>query len=196
MLPPPLRATTLAGILALCLLPSAPAAAQTAARPPAAFRLVDQNGSTFTQADLRGKPTVLHFGFTHCPVVCPTTLYEIAERLKDLGAEADAIRFVLVTVDPDRDKPEVLKDYIANFDSRIVGLTGTEPEIRKLAAAVGATFARLPTKDGGYDMEHSIEAFLLDRNGARAGTLHVGYGADSGKIMKELRALIATPIAH
>lgn len=157
-----------------------------------AFTLLDQNGREFTGRDLAGRPTVMHFGFTHCPVVCPTTLYEIAERLADLGTLADQINFVFVSVDPDRDTPVVLKEYIASFDTRIVGLTGSSAQIRRLADAVGARFERHPAKDGGYDMDHSIEGFLLDRNGRRVSALHVGYGADSAKTLAALKSLIGS----
>ena len=95
---------------ALCFILANRAVATDAVKPAvAAFMLVDQDGRSFTDADLRDRPTVIHFGFTHCPVVCPTTFYEVTERLNDLGPLADQIRFVFVTIDPQRDTPRVCR---------------------------------------------------------------------------------------
>jgi len=194
--PRTLLAASLA-VAAFCVLFAGRTMAADTEKPAvAAFTLTDQHGRSFTAADLEGRPTVMHFGFTHCPVVCPTTLYEVAERLRDLGALADQIRFILVTVDPERDTPEVLKEYIASFDARIVGLTGQEAEIRRLATSVGAKFEKHANTDGGYSMDHSVEAFLLDRNGRRVGVLHVGYGTEPAKTVKALKALIGAEAAR
>ncbi|MGI9381814.1 MAG: SCO family protein [Methyloligellaceae bacterium] len=157
--------------------------------PGPSFSLVDQHGKAVTEASLKGKPTVLHFGFTHCPVICPTTLYEVAGRMRDLGPVAGDIRFVFATVDPERDTVDVLKTYIENFDERIIGLTGTLDNVTQLAKGLGASFAKRPRKDGGYDFDHTIFAYLLDRDWKKVGVLYIGPGTGGDAVVKKLRAL-------
>jgi protein SCO1/2 len=93
------------------------------------FRLLDGNGKTVTEQDLKGKPFLVFFGFTHCPEVCPTTLFEISEVFRKLGADADKTAGLFITVDPERDTPALMKDYLASFDPHLRGLTGDRTAI-------------------------------------------------------------------
>lgn len=177
------------GIVVMCALFGGVAARADGASPK--FTLTDQNGRTITEQTLVGKPTVIHFGFTHCPVVCPTTLYETAERMKDLGAQAEQINFVFVSIDPERDTPEVLKTYIRNFDDRIIGLTGKETEVAALARALGASYSREKQPDGTHTMEHTVYAVLVDRDGRKVGTLFMGVESNPKRVVERLQTLVS-----
>ena len=151
--------------------------------------LIDQNGKPVSRQRFAGKPTLLHFGFTHCPEVCPTTLNEIANLMAKLGPKADRINFVFATVDPERDTPEVLKEYIGHFDERIVGLTGSVTAITALAKSFNTSFAKR-AYDGGYTMDHAIFAYLKDRYWQTVGTLYMGVGANSAFVQKKMAILL------
>jgi protein SCO1 len=153
------------------------------------FELRDQHGKRFTQAELLAKPSVIHFGFTSCPVICPTTLYEVGARMRALGSIANEINFVFVTVDPQRDTAERLKTYIDSFDGRIVGLSGDIGQISALANWVGASFARIETAPGDYTMDHSLNAFLVARGGRATTPLYMGDNAKEQVVLDALRAL-------
>jgi protein SCO1/2 len=127
------------------------------------FRLIDQNGHTVTDQDLRGHPFLVFFGFTHCPEVCPTTLFEISETLRALGSDADRTRAFFVTVDPERDTPSVLKDYLANFDQHLSGLTGDAEAIASIAKAYRVYYKKVPLEHGDYTMDHSAMVYLMDK---------------------------------
>lgn len=154
------------------------------------FRLTDQNGRAVTEQTLTGKPSVIHFGFTHCPVICPTTLYETAEHMKALGARSDQINFVFVSVDPERDTPDVLKAYIGSFDDRIIGLTGDEGEVAGLARALGVSYARQKLPDGTESIEHTVYAVLMDSRWRMVGTLFMGYESSSKLVSGRLQSLL------
>jgi protein SCO1/2 len=124
------------------------------------FTLSDTNGREASLATFQGKWALLFFGFTNCPDVCPTALLNIADTLKAMGPSGDRLQPVFVTVDPERDTPAVLKDYLANFDPRIVGLTGTARQIADVAKSYQVFYRKQPTADGSYMMEHS-SAFEL-----------------------------------
>jgi protein SCO1 len=156
------------------------------------FELRDQHGRQFSEAELLAKPSVIHFGFTRCPVICPTTLYELGQRMRELGPLADGINFVFVTVDPERDTPAHLKTYIESFDSRIVGLSGDNAQIGALAAWVGATFSKIDNGTGDYSMDHSVNAFLIARGGTAVTPLYMGDNAKEQAVMQALRALAAS----
>lgn len=157
------------------------------------FRLVDQHLRVVDEKQLGQKPTVLHFGFTHCPVICPTTMFEVAERMRELGPLADAIQFVFVTVDPERDSPEYLRQYVSSFDDRIIGLSGDANDIKSLADGLGATFSRQPLNEGGYTIDHTIFAYLMAPGWTKAGVLYMGSGARSDRVLSTLKALAALP---
>src|SRR6266481_3666436 len=111
---------TLFAILLLVVRPETAAMAPSAAAIGGPFRLIDQNGQAVTDRDFKGEPYLVFFGFTHCPDVCPTTLFEVSEIFRALGPDAKNLRAMFVTVDPERDTPAVLKDYLASFDPRII----------------------------------------------------------------------------
>jgi protein SCO1 len=146
------------------------------------FALVDQNGRAVTDKAFLGKPHLVFFGFTHCPDVCPTKLFEISEALRATGDKGRELRALFVTVDPERDKPEVLKSYLGSFDERIVGLTGPQEAIDGTVRAYRAFARKVPTKDGDYTMEHTALVYLMDRNGRFVGSFNLNRApADSAQ---------------
>ena len=128
------------------------------------FRLTNQNGATVTEQDLKGAPFLVFFGFTHCPEVCPTTLFEISEIFRKLGPDADRARAVFVTIDPERDTPAALKDYLSSFDPHMVGLTGDAAEIAAVAKAYRVYYKKVPLEQD-YTMDHTTIAYLMDKEG-------------------------------
>ncbi|MGO4706633.1 SCO family protein [Microvirga sp. 2MCAF38] len=132
------------------------------------FRLTNQEGKPFSSDALKGKPFAIFFGFTHCPDVCPTTLYDLTQDMTALGPDADKLNVIFVTVDPTRDDPALMKDYLSSFDPRIIGLTGTEDEIAAVAKAYRVFYRKVPT-DSGYTMDHTATIFLMDRKGQFSG---------------------------
>jgi protein SCO1/2 len=129
------------------------------------FRLTDQDGRIVTEADLKGRPSLIFFGFTHCPDVCPTTLFDISQIMAALGADADRTRAVFITVDPERDTQAVLKEYLSSFDPHVSGLTGDLPAITTVAKEYRAYFKKVPLDDGGYTMDHTAITYLMDKEG-------------------------------
>ncbi len=129
------------------------------------FNLTDQNGRTVTDQDFKGRPFLVFFGFTNCPDICPTTMFEISEIMKKLGPDADRMRALFVTVDPERDTPSALKDYLSSFDPRIVAVTGDEAAIAAVAKAYRAYFKRIPLAEGGYTMDHTAIIYLMGKDG-------------------------------
>ena len=129
------------------------------------FELVDQSGATVTADKLQGKPTLLFFGYTHCPDVCPTTLFDVSEVLKAMGAEADRVNAYFVSVDPERDSPAVMKDYLSSFDPHLKALTGDPEAVAKMLTEYRVYAKKIPGKDGDYTMDHSAMVYLMDRNG-------------------------------
>ncbi|WP_428670034.1 SCO family protein, partial [Roseibium sp.] len=119
------------------------------------FELVNGDGETVTDQTFAGKPTVMFFGFTFCPEVCPTTLSELQGMIAELGDDADKLNYVFVTVDPERDTPEVIRDYVAAFDDHIVPLTGTRKQIDAMLKAYRVYSKKVPLDDGDYTMDHS-----------------------------------------
>jgi len=119
------------------------------------FRLIDQNGQTVTDADLKGKWSLVYFGYTHCPDACPTALNDISIALDDLGPKRDAVRAVFITVDPERDTAEALKSYVTSFDAPILALTGSPEAIAQAAKGYRVYYAKHPEAGGDYSMDHS-----------------------------------------
>mgnify|MGYP006280652103 CR=1 FL=1 len=138
------------------------------------FVLASAKGGEVNSTDLRGNPYALFFGFTHCPEVCPTTLYEMSSLLAKLGDGAKDFRVFFITVDPERDTLEAMRDYIANFDPRIEALVPSAEQLQKLARDFRVYYAKSPTSDGGYTMDHTATVFLMDRDGKFAGTIAFG----------------------
>ena len=140
-----------------------PVALQSAVGGP--FRLIDQNGKPVTDQDMKGRPFLVFFGFTHCPDVCPTTLFEVSEILGALGPDGERVRALFVTVDPERDTPEKLKDYLSSFDPRLIGVTGDEAAIKAMERAYRVYAKRVPLEGGGYTMDHTAIVYLMDKDG-------------------------------
>lgn len=162
--------------------------AQTVAAIGGPFALASTRGGVVDSKDLTGKPYAIFFGFTHCPEVCPTALYEMSNLLAKLGDEAKDFRVFFVTVDPERDTVESMKDYVANFDSRIEGLVPTLEQLPKLASDFRVYYAKQPTSDGSYTMDHTALVFLMDETGAFSGTMAYEEAMDAREA--KLRNLI------
>lgn len=143
------------------------------------FELASSKGGTVKSADLRGKPYAMFFGFTHCPEVCPTTLYEMSNALAKLGDGAKDFRVFFITVDPERDTVAKMGDYIASFDPRMEALVPTMEQLPKIAKDFRVYYAKVPTSDGSYTMDHTATVLLFDRSGEFAGTLAFGEAADT-----------------
>lgn len=154
------------------------------------FELVDQNGERITEEALRGHPSALFFGFTHCPEVCPTTLYELDQWLSQLGEEGEDIEAYFVTIDPERDTPEILGDYVSNVSDRITAVSGDPEKVREMARGFNVYFNRVETEDGDYTMDHTASVFLLDSEGRFRKT--ISYGEDADSAMQKLRDLADT----
>jgi protein SCO1/2 len=154
------------------------------------FMLASSKGGDVDSRTLIGKPYAMFFGFTHCPEVCPTTLYEMSKSLDDLGSTADGFRVFFVTVDPERDTVDSLRDYLSNFDERMEGLLPTIEQLPKLAAAYRIYYAKVPTSDGSYTMDHSALVYLFDKEGRYAGI--IPYGASAETRDEKLKQLLAS----
>jgi protein SCO1 len=124
--------------------------------------LVDQDGRARSRDDFKGRTTVLLFGFTHCPDLCPTALSNLALVLDQLGEKRDRVQIAFITVDPGRDTPEVLRDYLSGFGPNFLGLTGRANAIRKAAKSFKVFFRKVPLPDGDYTMDHSSVIYVLD----------------------------------
>lgn len=155
----------------------------------APFALVDQKGQPVTEQAFRGHPSVVFFGFTHCPEVCPTTLSEMDTWLKQLGNDGKDIRAFFVSVDPERDTPEVMKTYVGNVSDRITGITGEPAKIAAMAKSFGIYSRKVALDDGDYTMDHTASVLLLGRDGDFEGT--IAYGEDGKMALAKLRRLAA-----
>lgn len=130
-----------------------------------AFQLVDQSGAKITDKDFLGKPFLVFFGFTHCPDVCPTTLFEMSELMRALGKDADKTAALFVSVDPERDTPAVMKDYLSNFDPHVRGGTGDQASVDAIVKAYRVYAKKVPTGNGEYTMDHTALVYLMDKQG-------------------------------
>jgi len=159
------------------------------AKPVADFTLAGSGGKPVKLSDFRDKLTVLYFGYTYCPDVCPTTLAELAQGLQGLGRKADQVQVAMVTVDPERDTPEVLAKYVANFDPRFIGLSGTPDQIAAAAASLGIYYQK---HDGsaatGYLVDHTASVAVIDQNGYLR--LVFPYGTSGEDIASDLAHLL------
>jgi protein SCO1/2 len=151
--------------------PSRPVIATAAVGGP--FQLVSQDGKPVTERDFLGSPHLVFFGFTHCPDVCPTKLFELSEVFRAMGERGKAMKALFVTVDPERDTPEAMKAYVASFDPRIVGLTGSREAVDNVVRAYRAYAKKVPLKDGGYTMEHTALVYLMGKDGRFVGSLNL-----------------------
>ncbi len=127
--------------------------------------LEDQNSKPFTDAQMKGHPFLVFFGFTHCPDICPTTLFDMSQMMKALGPDADRVGALFITVDPDRDTPKVLKDYLSNFDPHLRGLTGDQAQIDAAIREYRVYAKKVPLENGDYTMDHTAIVYLMDKDG-------------------------------
>jgi len=141
--------------------------------------LVDQNGKAFNEQSLSQKPSLLFFGFTHCPEICPTTLSELSNVVDNLKNKIKPTNIIFVTVDPQRDTQEYLKDYIQYFKGDVIAVTGDIKEIKKLANNWNVFFERVNTSDNDYTFNHTATVFMLDQNGVFRGTIAWGENPKS-----------------
>ena len=156
-----------------------------------AFNLVDQDGNPITRAAFQEKPTALFFGFTHCPEVCPTTLYELDGWMNEADPSGDKLHAFMVTIDPERDTHELLGEYISNVSDRIVGISGDPDKVRQMAKGFNVYFKKVPSSDGDeedYNMDHTASVFLLNDKGEFHGT--IAYGEDPETAVKKLKNLL------
>ena len=152
--------------------------------------LPDQNGQLRSLADFKGKVTVVFFGYTQCPDVCPTTMAELAQVKKALGKDGDRVQGVFVTVDPERDTPEALKAYMASFDPSFVALRGTLDQTKATAKEFKVFFAKVPGKvEGSYTMDHTAGSYVLDGKGNVR--LFVRYGSPAEALTADIKALLS-----
>ena len=129
------------------------------------FHLEDQNGKPVSDQDMKGRPFLVFFGFTHCPDVCPTTLFDMSQVLRKLGPDADRTGALFVTVDPERDTPAVMKDYLSNFDPHLRGLTGDAAAVNAAIKAYRVYAKKVPLDNGDYTMDHTAVVYLMDKDG-------------------------------
>ncbi len=153
------------------------------------FTLVDDNGATVTEKSLGGKPSAMYFGYTFCPDVCPTTLTDLTHWIQMLGPDADKLNYVFITVDPARDTPKVMHEYVSSFDKRIRGFTGTPEEIAKIAKEYRVYYKKIPTSDGGYVMDHSALIYLMAPDGKFVDV--IAYQEADASALAKLRNLAA-----
>ncbi|MBN8727260.1 MAG: SCO family protein [Xanthomonadales bacterium] len=156
------------------------------------FSLQKSDGGTLTPADWKGRWTVVFFGFTNCPDVCPTTMAKMKQVWNTLAAEglADRVRFDFISVDPERDTPEHLARYVGFFSKDFVAATGSDEELTRLTRSLGLVYFREPAKDGHYNVDHSASLVIIDPGGRQAGLVQPPI--DAGKLGADLRTLAAT----
>ena len=150
--------------------------------------LKDFNGRPRELSEFKGRLVFVFFGFTQCPDVCPTTMAELAEVRKRLGADGDRVQGVFVSVDPERDKPEVLKGYLQGMDPSFIGLTGTPEQIEATAREFKVFYQKVPTSEGNYTLDHTAGAYVFDTEGHVR--LFVRYGLGVDKLEADLKQLL------
>ena len=152
------------------------------------FEMVNGEGETVTEKTFAGKPYAVFFGFTFCPDVCPTTLSELQGWMEALGPDADRLNYAFVSVDPERDTPEVIRDYVWAFDKRINALTGSREQVDKMLKAFRVYSKKVPLDDGDYTMDHSAAVYLMNADNKFVGT--IAYGEAEENALAKLKRLI------
>lgn len=156
--------------------------------PEAGFRLVDPEGKTRTLGDFRGKIKVVFFGYTHCPEVCPTTLADLAQAMRQLGPDAKKVQVIFVTLDPERDTPQVLGQFVPSFDSSFLGLYGDAQATAQAAQSFGVNFQKHPEKNGSYALDHSDGTYLIGSEGKPVWMSR--YGQRTEFLVQDIRLLL------
>jgi len=129
------------------------------------FQLVDQDGKPVTDGDLKGRPSLVFFGYTHCPDVCPATLFDISEVMRALGPDAGRAAALFITVDPERDTPAAMKDYLSSFDPHLRAATGSEAALATVEKEYRVYAKKVPAEHGDYSMDHTALVYLMDKQG-------------------------------
>lgn len=156
------------------------------------FDLPDADGKRRTLADFKGKVTLVFFGYTQCPDVCPTTMVELAEVKKALGADGARVQGVFVTIDPERDTAEVLKAYVSAFSPDFVGLRGSAEETKAVAKHFKVFYAKVPGKtEGSYTMDHTAGSYVFDAQGKVR--LFTRYGSGAEALAHDIKLLLDQP---
>lgn len=155
------------------------------------FTLVNDNGVRVTEKTLAGKPYAIYFGYTYCPEVCPTTLFDLSRWIKTLGPDATKLNYVFVTIDPERDTPTLMRTYLSSFDKHIRGFTGTPEQVAKIALEYRVYYKKIPSSDGSYVMDHSSVIYLMGSNGQFVNMIIYQEKDDSA--LAKLRNLILAP---
>jgi protein SCO1/2 len=135
-------------------------------RPHADFHLTDAGGAPRALADFRDKVVIVFFGYTHCPEVCPTTLADLAQAMRALGADARRVQVIFITVDPERDTPALLGKFVPAFDASFIALSGDRAAITRAANSFGVNFEKHAEAGGGYSVDHTDGTFLIGMGGA------------------------------
>jgi protein SCO1/2 len=156
-----------------------------------ALALTDYDGQPRTLASFAGKVLVVFFGYTQCPDVCPTSLAELAEVMQKLGPDADRVQVIFITVDPERDTPEILKQYTTSFDPRFLALRGTDEQTRQTATSFKAYYAKVPSKedDDDYTMDHTAAFYLFDAKGEAR--VLASHSSSSDDLVHDIKALLS-----
>ena len=149
--------------------------------------LIDHNGQAFKKTTLKNKPSLLFFGFTNCPEICPTTLADLSEITKEVTSSVNAINIIFVTLDPIRDNKKHLKDYVQYFGSNIIGVTGDKVEIKKFAENWGVFYESVNTSDNNYTINHTATVFMIDELGNFRGT--ISWGENQTSVMQKIKNL-------
>ena len=149
--------------------------------------LIDHNGQPFKSTTLKNKPSLLFFGFTNCPEICPTTLADLSEIIKEVTLNDDSINIIFVTLDPKRDNKEHLKDYIQYFDGNIIGVTGNKIEIKEFADNWGVFYEAVKTTNSNYTLNHTATVFMIDALGNFRGT--IAWGENESSIIQKINNL-------
>ena len=152
------------------------------------FELIDSNGSKITEAAFVGSPTVLFFGFTHCPTVCPLALHRLSLLIEKLGKDQNKLKAYFITLDPERDTWKVLNKYLTGFNNRIIGITGESEKIKILAKSWGIYSKKVPLDGDNYSIDHTALIFLLKNNGNFLKT--IDFEDDFELSLKEIKKLL------
>jgi protein SCO1/2 len=189
------RRESLAGIAGLCALAGAglwhfwPQTRSPAGQVGGPFQLIDADGTPFGLKDIQGRPSLVYFGFTHCPDICPTTLFLMSQVLERLGPDAERINALFITVDPDRDTPAQMKSYLAASDPHLRGLTGDRAHLTVAWDIYGVEATVVPTTSSNYNMNHTSDVFVLDRSGRFRSSFDLHTSTDDA--VADVRALLA-----
>lgn len=153
-----------------------------------AFSLEDDRGNPVDQSIFKGHPALVYFGYTHCPEVCPTTLYEVADWLQALGDQGKDLKTYFFTVDPERDTPQIMHDYVTAFSDRITGITGASSEMQKVIDGWSIHARKVPAEGGDYHMDHSASLFLVGPDGRLKGMIE--YNTPREEALSEIRDVL------